>query len=267
MEARVRMWLDKKTSQVIFGELETKITATLKNAEEITKRTGGRVWINKSEGTLREVFDYESGFIDVNDAMVDEIKRIILETVKRTGNKMVEIDINTLDWEKIQKVLNRAEERVKEKLEREKRQKEIEQKLNEFINNFNSKFKEEISISTGGKCCGKYSIYIDVSGMAIKALYLGEEEIPETSSEFEIKVLTHTIKYLTEFINKSRELSEELEKENELLREFISKHHTAEEIVEWLKRRKGEELEEEIWDEASRLIPELFEEEEEEEDY
>jgi len=122
-----------------------------------------------------------------------------------------------------------------------------------------------------------YKDYLpDISKERYEELYnrlknevLSEEELKKVIEEleklYEVAKFNKMGKELDNLKKENKELREELDElreQIELLREFIAEKHDAEEFIEWLREKDEEEEEDPYREKAEELVPELFEDEE-----
>lgn len=102
----------------------------------------------------------------------------------------------------------------------------------------------------------------------LKNEVLSDEELREVIKELETlmkvvetKETMERVQYLEEKVKKLEEENRKLKERLDILREFIVAHHDAKDLIEFLKRGREENLEEEVRAEAEKLVPKLFEDE------
>jgi len=120
----MRMWLSNAKSQMIFGEREVKIEVTIRDAEEIARRTQGRVYWN-SEGKL----DYKNNYYTVERMIESGIREKATEKVETQKIKEVIVSTEELKWKDIEEEMKRCEDKEKEEIEEKKREKQVKSML------------------------------------------------------------------------------------------------------------------------------------------
>jgi len=266
--------VDERTAQQKLGWIGGKTAFYLKNAEMIAKATDGKAWV--SHHWDYSTLDYDSseyyklrnivqGIIIEAAARALEEGRVA-ENVRYERAGMVQkvpiVDIAEL-YEEIRKAYEEFERKKKEEEERKKRLAEQWAAFKESpaYDLYNRYYHDHLS----GNDHDRYEELIE----KLKNEPLSDEELKAVIGELEEL-------YEKAKANKMQKELEELRKENEklrkevseleetirLLREFIVENLDADTLVSWLRKKKEEEAEEEAEAEARELVPELFEDDE-----
>ena len=122
----MKVRLGEARSQIVFGEREVKIEVTIRDAEEIARRTGGKVFWNR-KGKL----DSKSDYYTVERTIDSEIRKKAVEKAETQKIKAVIVSAEELDWEDIKEEMKRCEEEEKEEIEEKKREKQVKSILQE----------------------------------------------------------------------------------------------------------------------------------------
>ena len=120
------VWLSNAKSQIVFGEREVKIEVTIRDAEEIARRTQGREYWN-SEGKL----DYKNNYYTVERTIESGIRKKATERAEAQKIREVVVNVEELDWKDIEEELKKCEDKEKEEIEEKKREKQVKSILEE----------------------------------------------------------------------------------------------------------------------------------------
>lgn len=120
MEEKMEIPIYEPQSQLIFGERGVKIVVTIRDAEEIAKRTGGKIYFD-SDGELYA----RSGYFTVRKMISEGIRDIALAEAERTKNKEITINPDELDWRKIEKAIQECDEKIREEEEAREKEKQV----------------------------------------------------------------------------------------------------------------------------------------------
>ena len=120
------VWLSNPMSQIVFGEREVKIEVTIIDAEEIARRTQGRVYWNEV-GNLNSKSDYYTLERTIESGIREKaIKRAEAQKIRE-----VVLSAEELDWKDIEEEMKRCEEEEKERIEEKKKEKQVKSILQE----------------------------------------------------------------------------------------------------------------------------------------
>lgn len=268
--------VDEKKAQQKLGWIGDRTAFYLKNAEKVAQATDGKVYIKNPRYSYEvPVLDEESGYYKLREKIKDLLVEAgakalqegkIAENVHYSRDSMEQkvpiIDVAEL-YEDIRKLYEDYEKEKREAKEREKRLKEQWEafKASSAYALYNNYYKDYLP---------------DISKECYEELYnklknevLSEEELKRVIEEleelYEVAKFNKMGKELDELKKENKKLREELDElkeQIELLREFIAEKHDAEEFIEWLREKDEEEEEDPYREKAEELVPELFEDEE-----
>lgn len=277
---------DEKVAQQKLGWIGGKTALYLQNAEKIAQATEGKVYIKEPRYSHEPTLDSESEYrklkYKVEELLIEAGARAlqegrIAENVRYSRGGMVQ-KVPAIDVSELYDELRKTYEEYRRELEeKEKREKRLREQWEAFRNS------EAYKLYTDNRYwdnLGELGYYLnDDNKKRYKELYnmlknevLTDEELKKVIAELEemyrearVSKCEHEVKKLqrenSELINKIVELHEHLD----TLREFIAEKHDAEELIEWLRERDEEE-EDQYREEAEELVPQLFEDEDDEDD-
>jgi len=210
MEVVIRYNLDKEKSQKWFGEFETRVKATITNAEEIVKATDGKAyWYD--DRTDKPYFELPLRYDrEVRELLTEEIQKRIEEEIEKRKEKEITIDLNK-EQEIIQKVIGKMHEIEQKRADEERKRKERGKKekiLQDLINK-----KEEEGIRIRWYAGNKIEIYIK------------EDNFYKYIDEKRFNSIDEIIDYLRNFdvYDVYRQYIAKLRQENETLKKQLEK--------------------------------------------
>jgi len=198
------VWLSNAKSQIVFGEREVKIEVTIRDAEEIARRTQGRVYWNR-EGKL----DYKNNYYTVERMIESGIREKATEKAETQKKKEVIVSTEELKWKDIEEEMKRCEEEEKERIEEKKREKQVKSILEERFPHVKAiLYSSSVSFTIDSEKI--YEIYYSKNSELIEKLNnLSEEEI--------------LISYIRDLKKKYKDLKKQCEqKEEEIIKRYYN---------------------------------------------